>query len=101
MPSDKPEIKATLAVLLSELAETLSRLDGGLMDAATLRGVEDDVRRLVAALQAVRQDQPIDPGQLEGLKNLIARHEAIKHDLGQRLATMADFGTYLNKSLNS
>jgi len=35
------------------------------------------------------------------LKQLIARHEKLNLELARRLATMAEFGSYLNQSVNN
>lgn len=89
-----------IAVLLSKLSQTLSRLEGGLTDPATLGGVEDDARRLLAALDTARQAEPIDATLAETLKDLLARHNALNEDLERRLETIRDFGSYLKQRLD-
>ena len=90
-----------MAGLLSELAETISRLEGQLTDPAALAGVEDDLRRLLTALEGARQLDSVGLDQAEVLTLLIARHEKINLELDRRLATMAEFGSYLNQSVNN
>ena len=101
MASADCENAAPMAGLLSELADTISRLERQLTDPAALAGVEDDLRRLLTALERARQLEPVGLDQAEMLKQLIARHEKLNLELARRLATMADFGSYLNQSVNN